>query len=125
MSVENQKQADAELCHELRNGGGSDLATQSRALARILDKLADIPTRGEVREMVHNALSIHSESCASARGKAGGGVVSKLKLSKGEVEGQGWGVASLIIIAVLAALILALSIPHVAQWFALWKGGSP
>ena len=114
---------DAELRQELLNGGGTDMATQSRALEWIMERLASIPTRDEVREMMHNGLAIHVESCAAARSKPS--ALSKFSLSKAGVEGQGWGVATVLVLAVVIGFVLFYAIPHLAEWLVAWKGGTP
>ena len=58
----------------LRNGHKGDLGTIGLATADIIDaligvqaQLKDIPTRSEVREMIHDSLRIHVETCDAAR----------------------------------------------------------
>lgn len=61
----------------LRNGHAADLATQGHGIADIIDgigkienRLTEIPTRFEVREMVQEGLAIHIASCDAARDDA-------------------------------------------------------
>ena len=112
---------DATLCDDLQNGHASDLVSQSEALVRILRRLADIPTRDEVRKIVHESLSIHTESCAAARTKPPS-ALSKFSLSKAGMEGQGWGVAALLVLGIVLGIVAYYAIPNVAAWLAAWKG---
>ncbi len=72
---------DMNLCRDLENGGGNSMAKQSLALSkimqtqeaqgktmeRIVKRLAAIPVRSEVREIVKENISVHADSCANAR----------------------------------------------------------
>ena len=113
----------------LRNGHAADLATQGHALADLLDAMKDvqtkldhIPTRNEVREMIHSSLQIHVETCDAARDDGGGAVLS---LGKGGLSAKGRaGVkAALWVVGLLAALIMALGwvAPRLAELVAAWK----
>jgi hypothetical protein len=121
--TDQETSSDAALRHALLNGGGNDLATQSRALERILAKLEKIATREEMQAEIHNSLAIHIESCAAARAKPS--PLSKFSLSRAGVEGQGWGVATVLVLAVVLGFVLFYAIPHLAEWLIAWKGVSP
>jgi hypothetical protein len=113
----------------LRNGHGGDLTTIGLATADVIDaligvqaQLKEIPTRNEVREMIHSSLQIHVETCDAARDDGGGAVLS---LGKGGLSAKGRaGVkAALWVVGLLAALIMALGwvAPRLAELVAAWK----
>jgi hypothetical protein len=72
---------DMNLCRDLENGGGNSMEKQSLALSKIMQtqeaqgktmehivkRLGAIPVRSEVREIVKESISVHSDSCANAR----------------------------------------------------------
>lgn len=114
----------------LRNGHAADSETQGHALADIIDglgsiekRLGEIPTRSEVREMIHDSLRIHVESCDAARDD-GQADPNKLEFGLGKIlglkaEGR---VGSFLVVLLWVAGIVAviLSIPHVAEWLGFW-----
>lgn len=113
----------------LRNGHGGDLKTIGLATADVIDaligvqaQLKEIPTRSEVREMIHDSLRIHVESCDAARDDGGGAVLS---LGKGGLSAQGRaGVkAALWIVGLIIGVILALGFagPRLAELVEAWK----
>lgn len=76
---------DTKTIKELEeNDGVESLSVQSRALAQLMramngmqeqmthmqERLADIPVRSEVREIVKENISVHANSCGEARSRA-------------------------------------------------------
>lgn len=134
---------DATIIHDLQNGKGEDMRTQSRAIAQLMeasndtktalkevrDKLVQIPTRTEVREIVQENLSIHIQSCDAARdGKPAES--NKFKLGAGKLGVEAEGRAGVFITAVFwltVGAVLFVAIPRIAEWIGAWaaKGGTP
>jgi len=109
----------------LRNGHAADPTTQGHALADILDAVSDIqralgqiPTRSEVREMIHDSLRIHVESCDAARDD-GSTHHNKFKvaLAKFGLEAEGLGG---VFFGTVLGLGLAWLIKNVAPYIGSW-----
>lgn len=110
----------------LRNGHKGDLGTIGLATADIIDaligvqaQLKDIPTRSEVREMIHDSLRIHVETCDAARddGKTPEQNKFKVGLAKFglEAEGRAGVVLGALIGLALAWLVFGVA-PYILSW---------
>lgn len=120
---------DQKVMKALGNGQADDLKMQGLGIKNCMEmldgirkQLQEIPTRSEVREMIHESLNIHAETCRSARDDGGGAVLS---LGKGGLSAQGRaGVkAALWIVGLIIGVILALGFagPRLAELVAAWK----
>lgn len=110
----------------LRNGHGGDLKTIGLATADAIDaligiqaQLKEIPTRSEVREMIHDSLRIHVETCDAARddGRAPETNKFKLGLAKFGLEAEG---KSGVMLGALIGLALAWLVWGVAPFILDW-----
>ena len=111
----------------LRNGHKGDLGTIGLATADIIDaligvqaQLKDIPTRSEVREMIHDSLRIHVETCDAARDDGKKQPESnkfKLALAKFglEAEGKAGVFLGTVIGLALAGLVWGVA-PFILSW---------
>ena len=119
----------------LRNGHAGDPVTQGHALADLLDAvggiedklrnvqktLGEIPTRSEVRDMIHSSLQIHVETCDAARdGKPV--QPDKFKFGIGKffgIEAQGnRGVLFGALLGIGAAILVFKVAPYLKEWLA-------
>lgn len=109
----------------LRNGNKGDLGTIGLATADVIDaligvqaQLKEIPTRNEVRDMIHSSLQIHVESCDAARdGKPA--EANKFKFGGGKfgIEAEGrMGVLFGAVLGAVAAVLLIKVAPYVGSW---------
>lgn len=116
----------------LRNGHGGDLKTIGLATADAIDaligiqaQLKEIPTRSEVREMIHDSLRIHVETCDAARddGRAPEPNKFKLGLAKFGLEAEGKaGVMLGAVIGIALALLVRSVAPNIASWLVAYFG---
>jgi hypothetical protein len=121
---------DTKTIKELEeNDGVESLSVQSRALAQLMramngmqaqmthmqERLADIPVRSEVREIVKENISIHANSCGEARTAANKSSKpdekNSLKLAVGkflgfEAQGKAGMVLSAIFWGIVGAVIM-------------------
>ena len=117
----------------LRNGHAADLATQGHGIADIIDgigkienRLADIPVRSEVREMIKEGLAIHIASCDAARDDSTKPEdKNRFRLAIGKLLGfEAEGRTGVIITAVfwlIVGFIAYYVIPRVGEWLGLWQ----
>lgn len=125
---------DLNLCNELENGGGGSMQKQSLALSKIMQaqdaqgktmetmakRLANLPDRTEVREMIKEGLSIHIDSCDAARdGKPS--PVEEFVFGKGGLTMKG-RTSLLVGLALGGGVVwfLVKAIPNIEAWLKLW-----
>lgn len=127
---------------KLRNGDAGNPVVQGHATADILDgmvgmekqlkailqRLADIPTRSEVREMQREGMQIHVESCEHARRSMGAGAAeaNKVKLAVGKFLGfEATGKLGMILSALFWAIVGGVTVWAIAnagELGSLWGG---
>ena len=140
---------DMNLCRDLENGGGNSMEMQSLALSKIMqtqeaqgktmesmaERIAKLPDRTEVREMVDTALGVHADSCANGRKTASPQQVqppampqeeNKVKLAVGkflgfEAQGKVGMFLSALFWAIVGAVVFA-AILHAAELSGVWGG---
>lgn len=140
---------DTNTIDDLENGGGESLRVQSRALAQLMRasngmqqqmskmqaRLAAIPVRSEVREIVRENISVHSDSCANARKSSVPSAPSKpeenkVELAVGKILGfKASGKLGMFLSAafwIAVGIVICVAIFHANELSVLYpKGATP
>ncbi len=141
---------DMNLCRDLENGGGNSMEKQSLALSkimqtqeaqgktmeRIVKRLAEIPVRSEVREIVKENISVHADSCAKGRKTPSAQVPAKppeenkVELAVGKLLGfKASGKLGMVLSAafwIAVGIVICVAIFHANELSVLYpKGATP
>ena len=112
---------EEQIASKLRNGHAADLQTQGHALAEIIDKMnmlhekiAMLPNRSEVREMMNNAIANHVLSCSAGRQNNDN---SLFELGKTGLKAVGKnGILVTAVVSVCLVYIITKISPYIMDW---------
>lgn len=140
---------DTNTIDDLENGGGESLRVQSRALAQLMRasngmqqqmskmqaRLAEIPVRSEVREIVKENISVHADSCANGRKTPSAQVPAKppeenkVELAVGKILGfKASGKLGMFLSAafwIAVGFVICVAILHANELSSLYPKGTP
>lgn len=129
---------DENVMEALGNGQADNLKMQGLGIKNCMEmldsikrQLQEIPTRSEVREMIHDSLRIHVETCDAARDDTPAPPPTppesnKFSLGKGGITAEGRaGVILGATVGIVACWLIFKVAPYIGAWMGVLgsKGG--